>query len=153
MLGQDEDLAKAKWLLWGFFLFLITGCLSYGELRYWMSGRDAEAVVSKSFETYGKRGRPTNTATVEYDFVEPDGTRRGGSDDVPLQKAPDVGDRVKVRYMPGADGKSRLAGNTRWLAVGGFLAACAVMAGGIIMLLREGAQSDRPRKRAKKRRR
>ena len=55
-------------------------------------------------------GRVPETA-VDYTFTEPDGTRRTGTTELPRNRpAPRVGEKLDVRYTPGADGDSRPAG-------------------------------------------
>ena len=78
-MDSENELARAKWLLLSIGLFLITGCMSWGEFMYLVAGNDAQAEVVKAFETT-RRGR--TRLTVEYTFSEPDGTRRKGTDTV-----------------------------------------------------------------------
>ncbi|VTR99376.1 DUF3592 domain-containing protein [Tuwongella immobilis] len=112
----DNELTRAKWLLGAVALFLVSSCLSWGEVAYLLWGRDAQATITKAFTSSAIRSR-TVRLTVEYEFTEPDGTRRGGTVDLSPDWPVPASGKVAVRYMPGENGRSRLSGHVHWLGL------------------------------------
>jgi hypothetical protein len=144
-MDHENEIARAKWVLGALALFLISGCISYGEIAYFLNGQDAEATISKAYESRSRRGGAA--LTVEYTFTEPGGTYRKGMESVPLDWPVPENRKVAVRYTPGEDGSSRLAGRVRWVwlcVFGGSLVMILVAAA---LLLREGAEEPAPRRR------
>ena len=142
---MDNEVARAKWLLIGVVVLLISGCISYGEVAYYLNGHDADADITKAYESRSRRGR--TRLTVEYAFTEPDGTRRTGQDTVSTSSSVPRAGKVPVRYTPGEGGSSRLAGQVNWvgLALFAISAGCVAIFG--IRLLLEGASEPKPRRR------
>jgi hypothetical protein len=79
-MDQENEIARGKWLLLGAGLFLVSGCISYDEIAYFVNGQDAEATITKVYES---RSRWGTSLTVEYTFSEPDGTPRKGMNAAP----------------------------------------------------------------------
>ncbi|QJW94426.1 DUF3592 domain-containing protein [Frigoriglobus tundricola] len=147
-MDQETEIARAKWLLMGVLFFLVSGCFSYGEAVYLVSGHEATATVSKTFESPGRRGG--TRLSVEYTFSEPNGTPREGTDTVPTAWSVPANGQVPVLYISGTDGSSRLAGNVNWVALGIFafsLVWIAVFAARLF-----GATRDEPQRRPRRRR-
>jgi hypothetical protein len=144
---QENELARAKWLLIAVLLFLVSGCISYGELDYALRGHDAEARVTKAYESRSTRGR--TSLTVEYEFTEPDGTRRKGMNSVPTDWPVPPDGTVVVRYTAGADGNSRLAGRVNWIGLTLFAISVGAVIVFIVRLLREAADEPKPRRRTR----
>ena len=74
-MDSENEIAKAKWLLAGVFLFLVSGCFTYRELNFWLRGADGQATVLQVFESRGRRG--SSSMTVEYEFTDVENNRRG----------------------------------------------------------------------------
>ncbi len=148
-MDSDNETARAKWLAGAAIISLLSGCFSWGELVYLLFGRDAQADVTKALlVTRGGRlgvgGR--EMLVIEYEFTEPDGIKRGGTDTVPPDWPPPVNGKVPVRYTAGEKGHSRLAGHVSWVA----LTLFALAAGGVAVfgyrLMREANDATRGRK-------
>jgi len=45
-MDSEHELARAKWLLGAFAVFLVSGCIGWGEISYLISGRNAIADVT-----------------------------------------------------------------------------------------------------------
>jgi hypothetical protein len=148
-MDTDNELARAKGLLFGGVLFLVSCFICYGELIYLVRGRQAQANVTKSYESTrrGRFGLSQGTmVTVEYAFAEPDGTRRTGSDTVrPDWPLPSNG-TVPVQYTPGEDGRSRLSGHVNWFGPGFFAVSVGVLGFFGYRLWREASEAFEPRK-------
>jgi hypothetical protein len=148
-MDADNEIARAKWLLFSGLLFVVSCFICYDELVYVLKGRETQATVTKAYEVTrrGRFGLSRGTRlTVEYAFTEPDGTRRSDSDTVdPDWDLPSTG-TVRVRYTPGASGRSRLAGHVNWGGIGIFVVSLGVMGYFGFRLWREAAEAMRPRK-------
>lgn len=146
---RDGEMRKFRMLLAGLALLLVGGYFSYEEAVYLVQGRTATAAVTKVTEGAG-RGR---SVEIEFAFSEPNGTARTGRDFQPMGWKPPPSGLVHVQYTPGASGQARLAGNVRWLGVGLFALAVAVLAFFLVRLLREAAAATRsaPRRRSTRR--
>jgi hypothetical protein len=105
---EENELARAKWVMASGVLFLISTCFTFQEFVYLINGRDAEADITKVYESRGRRGR--TYLTVEYAFTEPNGTRRRAMDNVSINWEPPRNGKIPIRYTPGEDGSSRFAG-------------------------------------------
>jgi hypothetical protein len=139
---EVNDVRKARWLFTGLLAFLLGGCMSWEELMYLLRGRDTRATITKVFETHERRG---TALSVEYTFAEPGGGPRRGNHTVSLDWPVPRDKKVTVRYTPGEDGDSRLAGHVRWSGLLTFFGALLLAVVGAIVLGRE-AHDDKPRK-------
>lgn len=119
-MDAGHEIAKAKWLILAGIAFLITGCVSWGEFIYLITGKTAEATITKTAEVT-KRGRfGISTGTkleVSYSFTEADGTRRTGADTTDLNWSVPTSGKTPVQYTPGVEGDSRLSGKVNWIAL------------------------------------
>jgi hypothetical protein len=152
-MDSDNELARAKWLLISAGIFLVSGCVSWTELVYLVAGRDAQADVVKAYEVtrggrFGLGGR--QRLAVDFSFAEPDGTRRTGTDTVPIDWPVPAGGKVPVRYTAGADGNSRLAGHVNWVGLALFGLSVAAMGVFGFRLWREASEATRDRKPRRK---
>ena len=115
-----QEIGRAKWLILAGLLFLVTGCVSWGEFVYLLAGKTADAKVTKVMEVT-KRGRfGISTGTqleVSYEFTEADGTRRTASDTTDVNWPVPASGKTPVQYTAGADGNSRLSGKVNWIAL------------------------------------
>jgi hypothetical protein len=143
----DGERRKVGWLLFSAVALLASCCISFHELTYFVRGRQANGTVTRSYETVlrGRSGFKRGTVrTVEYTFKEPDGSRRSGSDTVPLDWPLSADGTVGVQYMPGADGQSRLAGHINIGGVALFVGMCSLVAFFLYRVLREASEATRP---------
>jgi hypothetical protein len=124
-MDQEFELARFKWILLALVVFIISGCLSWGELMYLVTGKDAEANIGKVYEVTKKGSK---WLSIEYSFSEPDGTSHNGDLNAALDWRPPANGKVPVRYTPGKDGNVRLAGAVNWIALGCFGGSMALVA-------------------------
>lgn len=145
-MDADHEIARAKWLLGALAILLLSSCISWGELTYLVMGRETQADVDKAY-VVTRRGRfGTNQGQqlcVDFSFNEPDGTRRTGTDTVRVDWPADIGGKATVRYTPGANGKSRLAGHVNWLGVSLFALSVGCVAVFGFRLLREASEATK----------
>jgi hypothetical protein len=135
---------RAKWLLVGVVMFLVTGCMTYSEAALLVAGHDGQATVVQSFET---RRRRSTRLTVEYEFTDRLGNKRKEQSTVSRHTpVPARGGTIDIRYTDGQRGHSRLSGHVNWVAVGFFGVSVLLIAFGIFALVRE-ERATRPRRR------
>ena len=84
-----------------FILFLVAGFKSCSEIKYKMSGKQAEATIQDVMKSASRRGRPSNNLDVKYSFAAEDGSGHIGfmtvsADD--WQRPED--NKVKITYLP-----------------------------------------------------
>ena len=122
-MDAGHEIGRAKWVIAAGIAFLVSGCVTWGEFVYLLTGKTADARVTKVVEVT-KRGRfgvsSGSQLEVSYDFAEADGTRRTGTDTAALNWPLPASGTTPVQYTPGADGNSRLAGKVNWIALGIF---------------------------------
>lgn len=125
--------------------FLLGLCLSHAECNYAVSGRNAVGTVTRVVASAGRFGG--TALTVEYEFTEPDGTRRRDNDTVSAnwQRPPD--NRIGIRYTPGETGQSRLAGHVSWWGLGVVGGSILLLVTAIVVLGRGGRELARSRGR------
>jgi len=113
----DTESGRAKALLIAGILFLGSSIYAYSELMYLVRGRDTTATITEAYKVT-KRGRfglsGGQQIEVEYKFTDADGNARTGSDRVDDDWPVPPDRKVAVRYRPGPDGSSRLAGHVGW---------------------------------------
>jgi hypothetical protein len=149
---MNSELARAKWLLFSIALFLVTGCVSWGEFTSLVFGRDIQADVVNSYEVTRKGRFGSNQGqkqVVDYSFTEPDGTRRLGTDTVSTDWTIPAGGKVTVRYTAGVNGNSRLGGHVNWIALSLFgLSSISMGVVGFMLwrTAREATRESRPRR-------
>ncbi len=146
-MDQETEIARAKWLLMGIFLFLASGCMSYDEAVYLVSGCDAVADITNAYESRSTRGA---SLTLEYTFTEPNGTHRKGMRSVPVDWPVPADGKVLVRYVPGQDGSSRLSGRPNWVGLGLFTLSLLWIAVFAFRLFREALDEPKPRPRRRR---
>lgn len=147
-MDADSELVRAKWLFISGFLFLVSCCICYDEVIYLLSGREVKANVTRAYEFTRRRfGVVTGKSlTIEYTFTEPDGTHRSGSDTVGTDWEVPATGGIPVRYTPGAEGRSRLAGRVNWVGVGFFVISLGVLGFFGYRLWREASKALGPGK-------
>src|SRR5688572_22426556 len=130
-MDTEEETARFKVMLVVAIIFLISVFLAWRELKYMMFAEEADAKLVRvyTFEERGRRGRVSEKMAVEYQFTDAEtGSVRTETDAVPITNRPPKGPSVKVQYLEGSEGSSRLAGHSQtiWLWVcGGTLAFLA----------------------------
>ncbi|QDT89628.1 hypothetical protein [Gimesia algae] len=148
MIDEDEELKKLKWILIAVVAFLISGYLSFKELKYTVWGATTEATVTNTFDTAESRRKPL--LAVEYTFTDEDGKHYSERDDVPIDW-PVPGPTVNVQYLPGVEDSSRLEGHSSKVAVWVFLSCCVLLcfAGFKLYQMASEAVDGPPRRRRK----
>jgi hypothetical protein len=152
-MDRDEELARFKFLLGAAVVFLISGYFAYGELKFALLGKTAEATVIRTFNTkeMRSRGRSRELLVVEYQFIEANGTARSERDDVPAGWPLPTTGKVLVQYLPGMADSSRLEGHRSLVSVFVFLAALAGLTFFIVKLWREASAAVSETRGKKKR--
>lgn len=135
-------------------LFLISSYFAWRELKYAVLAKTVDASVERVFETVdvGSR-RNRRVLRVNYRFTDAsNGSERAEGDTVPLRwPRPDA--VVRVAYLPGQPGESRIAEHRSYLAVVFFI-GCLVAAGiSLAFLVREATAAVRESEQHEKRRR
>jgi hypothetical protein len=157
-MDEESELRRAKWLIFGIVIFLVSGFFSYRELVYAISGKETRGEITKTYLTEERRrGGTTTVRTVEYSFTEANGTQRTGTDTVSTTWPVPADRRISIRYTPGADGNSRLSGQANWIALVLFGISAIVVIVFFVKLMIEATQATRelnrgPRRRKKKKR-
>jgi len=152
-MDAGREIAKAKWLIIAGILFLVTGCVSWGEFIYLITGKTAEATITKpptEVTTRGRFGIATGTKLeVSYSFTEADGTRRTGTDTTDLNWPVPASGKTPVQYTPGADGNSRLSGKVNWIALSIFVVTLLAVGWFTFRLIRQASAevNDKPKRR------
>ena len=148
MIDEEEELKKLKWILIAVVAFLVSGYLSFKELKYSVWGARAAATVTNTFETAASRRNPL--LAVEYTFTDKDGQQHSEWDDVPFDW-PVPGPMVNVQYLPGVEDSSRLEGHSSKVAVWVFLGCCVLLgfAGFKLYQMASEAVDGPPRRRRK----
>jgi uncharacterized membrane protein len=144
---MDREIAKAKWLLIGLLVFVLSCCTSYREFNYWAFGIDGEATVVKSFVTQGSGRRSRPSIQVEYTFTDNENNRRLDHFLISVESTPPAdGAKLPIRYTAGKNGGSRLAGRVNWIGPIILAVSLIFIAAGIFALIRE-ANDDAPKRR------
>ncbi len=152
-MDQDFELGRAKWLGLFLVLLLVSCFISYSEVIYLFRGNNVQDFritdVSTS-ETTKRLGITTGERLlIDYEFIEPDGTHRTGQDHMSKDWVVPDNEMVAVRYTPGVNGTSRLAGHVNWLGIGFFIIALVAVGWFGYKLWREAREAYEPRKRKK----
>lgn len=144
---MSEEVNKFKFLMFGVFAFLISGCFTYYEIDMLLRGTDGQATVLKLFESTGRRG--SVRLSVEYEFKDAEGNIRKGNVTTSLSRVNEfMVKTIPIRYSPGKDGRSRLAGDVNWLFIALFVGSILMIGFGAYKLIRE-ANDDGPKPRKK----
>ncbi len=118
----NDDMRSLMTLIVGVILLIVCTVASCSEIQYAATGRIATAQVLRMVEVehHSRRGGFYTTLEVSYRFedgslkrAEQDGVEPDWFADHPGGIAPDS-TTVQVQYLPGAEGRSRLEGHTRW---------------------------------------
>lgn len=100
------------------------------ELCYSVAARTTDAnVMGQATETRsGSRGGlPYSVLAIDYSFTELGGRHRNEHDELPLDPSRKLGQTVKVEYVPGVAGMSRLQGGRHRTAALMILGWCGMM--------------------------
>ena len=144
---MSEEVKKFKLLMIGVFLFLISGCFTYYEIDMLFRGTDGQATVVNLFESRGRRG--SVRLRVEYEFKDTEGNIRKDGVTTSLSRVDEfMVKTIPIRYTPGKDGRSRLAGDVNWVYVALFAGSILVIGFGVYRLFREANDDgSKPRKK------
>lgn len=153
---NDEQKDISRWFkraIWVVMLFLISGCYSWDELRYSVSGAVATAhVLSRSTPRIDS---PVSDITIKYQFTD----KAGKSHEFRIMTAQIDADRLiendqfDVIYMPSNPQQHEPVARRRLFHVVIFLAMCATMIGFFITMhidVKREAQRDKYRSRGSK---
>ncbi len=124
-MDDDNELRKAKWLLFVGALFLFSAYFAYEEFRFLIWGETTEAEIIETFETRdvhagrmevvdrAVNGAKNDILAVKFRYTEADGTLHEERDDVPIDWKLDDPHKAVVQYIPGEPRSTRLAGHAR----------------------------------------
>jgi hypothetical protein len=146
-MNEDGEVRKAKWLFFSLIALLVSCCVSYHELVFFLRGQQAKGAVTKAYETIlrGRFGSERGRAlTVEYTYTDADGHMRSDSDTVPLDWSLSPDGSVAIQYLPGAEVQSRLAGHVNSGGIVLFVVMCSVVAFFAYRLWHEASEATRP---------
>ena len=137
-MDQDDELKRFKWLLCAGLLFLITGYFSLKEAKYAIWGHSVDAQVTE-FKKWIRTGRRSDSPMIDvtYTYKEADGTIRSGTDSVNQSWVQGDLQTVKIQYIAGGEGSSRIKASERLMPVYFFAAAVLWLAYAIFKLVRE----------------
>lgn len=124
-MDQEEELAKFKSIIFSGLVFLISAYFSFGELKFAIWGKNAEAKITRTHETRSSGRRAHPMIQIEYQFTEADGTGRSERADVAVDWPVSTTGMMTVQYLPGVADSSRPLGQSKMTAVYVFLAALA----------------------------
>ncbi len=124
-----EELKQYKWLLIVFLLFVVSAFSSCKELKYKTSGETVDARISDIYKTTSSRRRfmKSTKLKVNYVFYDEEGYPHSESDTVATDW-PFKGKNVKVEYLVGEKGSSRLVGNSETMMVWIFFTTFGILA-------------------------
>ena len=137
-MDQEDELQRFKFALIAFVAVVVSGYISWGELKYKLWGKSADATVTEAREEErrGRRGRRYHVLVVDYTFTEADGTRRSERDEV--SSGTEVSSpTTTIEYLPGVANSSRLAGQEKVFAIIIFVGSLAWMGFSIYSIARE----------------
>ncbi len=151
-MDDENELAKAKWVLIFGIFFLVTTYFAINEMRYITFARQSDGVVTgvKATVAIGRRGRRIPKLQVDFQFTDQSGTLKAGKQELsPDADVPTVGG-IRVEYLAGVEGSARILrpGSSTW-PIGCFAAAVFALGFFIIKLARE---ANAPIKTTRKRR-
>jgi Protein of unknown function (DUF3592) len=119
-MDAESESGRAKALLVAGVLFLASGFYAYSELMYLVRGSDTTATITEASKVT-KRGRfgvsRGQQIEIEYKFTDADGNNRTGTDRLDEDWPVPSDRKVAIRYRPGADGSSRVAGRIGWITL------------------------------------
>ena len=142
-MDQEQELRKFKWLMGGAVVFFISAFYAYGELKYLVLGKTAEARVTRTlkFKDARLKGPGVEMLAVEYQFVEASGTPRGERDNVALDWPIPENGVISVQYLTGVANSSRLVGNRNLFSVFVFIAALGGVIFFVVKLWRDASEA------------
>jgi hypothetical protein len=118
--------AMARLFVYGAGLFFASAFVTIGELRYAVWGKTTTAEFRGTYPHTDKHGE-TYQLSVRYRFKDDDGQKQKGHDFVALDWKPPTDGKLRIEYVPGQFGKSRLAGNRNvamlWIFAGSLAAS------------------------------
>ncbi len=129
--------------------FLVAGWSSWTEWRYLTRGRSVDADVTRLFEfsVPTRSGRSQPRLGIDYRFRDADGIEHEDRDWVSLPSELQGAVRVRVQYLPGAPGDSRLAANR---AVLGPVLFVGCLVGIVVVLVRFAREAHEPIRRGRR---
>ncbi|MGE0376223.1 MAG: hypothetical protein AB7Q45_12505 [Planctomycetaceae bacterium] len=148
---EEAERAKAGILLAAIAAFLISGWYSFNELKYALRSASVDANVRRMYEytVPTRHGQSGPRLGIEYAFTAADGRQREDKDWVPLPSPLQGRATVRVQYLPGERGDSRLAANRSVFGPVIFLMCLAFVALSLFRLIRE-ANAPIPRRRRRR---
>ena len=140
-MDADDEVRRLKIMLGVGIFFLVCAYFSWRELKYTIVGKETDAKLVRVYETTerGRRGRTYQKQAVEYQFTD-DGTSRTETDTLSRSAPQPSGSTVRVQYLRGAPGSSRLPENAQqfWLLL--FFGTLAFLGFKFWQLMREAKQ-------------
>ncbi|MBC8289234.1 MAG: hypothetical protein H8E37_02855 [Planctomycetes bacterium] len=140
---QDEENRKLKRLAKTVVFFLVVSIFTLRDLNYYFLGESAEATVTNVRESSGGE-----KLTIEFEYIEEDGNRMLGRDEVHFSMVEGFEETVPVEYFSG-DEKSAEIARPRYRSLLLLLLGFAVLGYSLWPIFkdaREYAKGTRPRR-------
>lgn len=134
----EHETRQFKWMLAALLIFACSAFFSWREVKYAVLGKEVDARLVRIREWTERSGRTTKQVwLIDYSFTDPPGTERRESDTLPITADTPMEKTLKVQYLPGSPGLSRLPQNSRqfWILI--FLGSLAFVAFKFFQLVRE----------------
>ncbi len=149
-MADRAERTSLTWIWVPVVTLLIGAALSIGELDYLIRGRTATGSnVQVSTQFLGPvAGRKRVAKVVGYEFRDRTGRSRSGRDELSVYWKPPADGVVRIQYLPGPDGKSRVAGHVQPFGPGlFFISLLALLATGVVLWLEARARARRRSRR------
>lgn len=146
---EEAEVRKAGILLAVIAAALISGFISYRELKFALFAVNTEATVTRTyvFTVPTRHGRSGPRLGVEFLFDDESGQQRSAKDWVAMPSNLANVKKVAIQYLPDEELKARLTANRSWLGPTVFALCVMGSLWSLASLVREANTPIRPRGR------
>ena len=130
---MSVELEKSKLGFCFIVLFITSGIVSCGEIKYVLWGETTDATIvsvtrGTAITGYSRSSsRTVPVKDVRYKFAEKDGTEREGVVSMSIRWEPPKNRELKIDYVPGHERKSRLHGDNNNIQLMFFLGSSGAL--------------------------
>ena len=123
----NEESGALFWLIVAILVFIVSGLISWREMKYQLYGETTEAVIKRVIPVkHRDRGRDYTVYHVRYMWTQRDGVKREDVDDVGTEWNRPASDTIRIDFLSGEQG-SRLSGDVNYFALVYFYGSAAIM--------------------------